>query len=100
MKMQLPRIITLRHFFKTLFWIKFALILTITLVVIVSQQSVVQAKRSEPETTNSLAFQLRHVTLSVNDVEQISQRYIDALGFTIGDHFTLRGCLKSLQEDV
>lgn len=58
-------------------------------MVIISQQNVVQAQRSEPEATDSLALQLHHITLSVNDVEQVSQWYVDTLGFTIGDRFTL-----------
>jgi catechol 2,3-dioxygenase-like lactoylglutathione lyase family enzyme len=35
------------------------------------------------------SFQFHHITLSVNDVDLVSQWYVDNLGFTVSDRFTL-----------
>jgi hypothetical protein len=62
----------------------FAVVLTCFTVWFPSQVVYAQAA---PASVPSL--QLHHVTLSVGDVEQISQWYADVLGFTIRDRFTL-----------
>jgi catechol 2,3-dioxygenase-like lactoylglutathione lyase family enzyme len=84
-----PKKVTVQHFLKKLVWTKFTLILSLTAIIIpVAGQNFVYAQRSESEIVDS-AFQLHHVTLSVSDAEQVSQWYVDTLGFTVSDRFIL-----------
>jgi catechol 2,3-dioxygenase-like lactoylglutathione lyase family enzyme len=84
------KIIVLSHFFRKQIWIELALIAALTVATSVfSQQDFAQAQRSEPAAVSASTFQLHHVTLSVRDVDQVSQWYVETLGFTISDRFTL-----------
>lgn len=78
-----------KHFLKKLAWIKCALLGLLTVSIIITQQNVVQAQHSDPGRTSTPTFQLHHVTLSVSDAERVSQWYVDTLGFTVSDRFTL-----------
>ncbi|MBD2068632.1 VOC family protein [Leptolyngbya sp. FACHB-671] len=70
--------------------VQFTLIPLLTAILLAAvQQNFVQAQRPAPEAAIVPRFQLHHVTRSVNDAERVSQWYVDTLGFTISDRFTL-----------
>ncbi|NJN89374.1 MAG: VOC family protein [Leptolyngbyaceae cyanobacterium SL_5_14] len=86
----LPKNATVPHFLKKLVWTKFTLILSLMAIIIsIAGQDLVYAQRSEAETVEVSAFQLHHVTLSVSNAERVSQWYVEMLGFTVSDRFTL-----------
>ncbi len=63
-------------------WIRLGLIIAIaTSVISFTQDNLVQAQGSQ--------LQLHHITLSVKDVDRVSQWYVEILGFTQSDRFTL-----------
>ena len=43
----------------------------------------------QPRIADATWFQLHHVILSVGNADRVSQWYVDKLGFTISDRFTL-----------
>lgn len=50
-----------------------------------------QPKMASAQSTplNTLSLQLHHVTLSANDVDSTAQWYVDYLGFSVSDRFSL-----------
>lgn len=48
-----------------------------------------EAVSAQSSPSNVPSLQLHHVTLSANDVDLVSQWYVDYLGFNITDRFTL-----------
>lgn len=59
-------------------WMKLALVFTFTAAIFVSaRQDFVQAQRPEPSTDSTSTFQLHHVTLSVSNIDQVSQWYVE-----------------------
>lgn len=62
-----------------------ALSVSIVLLSFSPLNAVLAQRQSPPDQ----AFQFHHITLSVNDADQVSNWYADVLGFTIRDRFTL-----------
>jgi catechol 2,3-dioxygenase-like lactoylglutathione lyase family enzyme len=60
----------------------------VVLMVILVKQSDAPAK-SQGLSSSVPTLQFHHVTLSVKNVDQVSQWYADLLGFTVRDHFIL-----------
>jgi catechol 2,3-dioxygenase-like lactoylglutathione lyase family enzyme len=63
------------------------LVFVITLVIVVKQNNTPALSQSSSIDTAELQF--HHATLSVANVDQATQWYVDMLGFTIRDRFTL-----------
>jgi catechol 2,3-dioxygenase-like lactoylglutathione lyase family enzyme len=62
-------------------------ILSIIVMITCVQVNLVHAQR--PRSPIDSTVQFHHVTLSVSDVDRVSQWYADVLGFQIRDRFTL-----------
>lgn len=75
------QVIALQRFLPKYSWIELVVVLIVVLMFFTQQ---VQAKIAD-----ATRFKLHHVTLSVSNADRVCQWYVDQLGFTISDRFTL-----------
>jgi catechol 2,3-dioxygenase-like lactoylglutathione lyase family enzyme len=74
--------------FKKSFWIGLGIVFSLTILLVTSTQQLSALAQNQTQAKHA-RFELHHVTLSASNADRLSKWYVQMLGFTIRDRFTL-----------